>query len=224
MKSKVILLDLIEHLSAYETDCVQNGLELNTSDFIGYVNSKYKLQSAKRDELSGGVEDWRPEELPEDKPLTDISILVVLLFRYAKGYIKKALKNSEIKTADEFSFLITLLTYESMSKMELINLQIMEKTSGNEIINRLIKYGFVEQDKDTVDKRSVRIKITPSGRAEIIGVLPQMQLVSQIVVGNLKEEEKNSLAFILRKLDHYHNDIFHNSKDCELNELLKKRV
>jgi DNA-binding MarR family transcriptional regulator len=220
MKSKHILIELIEHLSSYETECDQNGEKLNTTDFIQYLNSHQNPQKLKVDELSGGIEDWRSEEMIENMPVTDISILVVLLFRYAKGYIKKALKESEIKTADEFSFLITLMTYESMSKMELINKQIMEKTSGNEIINRLIKFGYIEQTKDHMDKRSVRIKITPKGRFEILSVLPQMQLVSKIVVGNLSEKEKNTLAFILRKLDHYHNDIFQNNKDCDLSEIL----
>ena len=220
MKSKKILIETIEYLAEYETICEQNGLILNTNNFVGYLKSKFEQQSNKRDELSGGGEDWGQESSIENKSVTDISILIVLLFRYAKGYIRKALKESEIKTADEFSFLITLMTYESMSKMELINKQIMEKTSGNEIINRLIKSGFIEQQRDTVDKRSVRIKITPFGRKEIIKILPQMQLVSNIVVGNLKDDEKNTLAFILNKLEHFHNDIFLNNKDCDLNDIL----
>ncbi|HRZ96748.1 MAG TPA: MarR family winged helix-turn-helix transcriptional regulator [Paludibacter sp.] len=220
MKTKEILIELLELLETYESENSGLGNPLNTTDFIEYLNSHQNPQKLKVDELSGGIEDWRSEEMTENMPVTDISILVVLLFRYAKGYIKKALKASQIKTADEFSFLITLLTYESMTKMELINMQIMEKTSGNEIINRLIKFDFIEQTKDQTDKRSVRIKITPKGRYEILSVLPQMQLVSKIVVGNLKEKEKNTLAFILRKLDHYHNDIFQNNKDCDLSEIL----
>lgn len=220
MKSKIILLELIEHLSAYETECEKNGLELSTQNFVNYINSKNKEKKSKIDSISGGIQNWRPDFLPDNKSLTDISILIVLLFRYAKGYIRKAMKNSEIKTADEFSFLITLLTYESLTKIELINTQIMEKTSGMEIINRLINTGFIEQSRDENDKRSMRIKITPKGKSEIINVLPQMQTVSKIVVGNLNEDEKNYLNYLLTKLDHYHNNIFQNKRDCELNEIL----
>ena len=152
---------------------------------------------------------------------TDISILIVLLFRYAKGYIKKALKNSPIKTADEFSFLMTLMTYDHLSKSELITKQVMEKTSGTEIINRLIKLGLIEQFADEADKRSVRIKMTMTGRTEIYKILPQMGVVSQIVTGNLNDSEKTMLAYMLRKLEHFHNDIFMNKKDNELEELVK---
>jgi DNA-binding MarR family transcriptional regulator len=220
MKSKIILVDLIEHLSAYEIECDKLGLEMSTHNFINYVSTKSTDNSSKIDAISGGVDDWRPESMPENKAVTDISILVVLLFRYAKGYMRKALKNSNIKTADEFSFLITLLTYKSLTKIELINLQIMEKTSGIEIINRLISSGFIEQRKDDTDKRSMRISITQKGRFEVISILPQMQTVSQIVVGNLNEDEKKQLNYLLTKLDHFHNNIFQNKRDCELNEIL----
>ena len=193
---------------------------MNTTDFLGFINSHHKFDSVKQSEISGKNEDWREMQAGDNGSNTDISILLVMMFRYAKGYIKKALKDSKIKTADDFSFMITLLTYDSMTKMELINLQVMEKTSGTEIINRLIKLGLVEQSQDEKDKRSVRIKLTDAGKKEIYSILPQMRLVSQIVTGNLSENEINTLAYTLRKLDHFHNDIFNNQKDKQLEELL----
>jgi DNA-binding MarR family transcriptional regulator len=77
----------------------------------------------------------------------------------------------------------------------------------------------VEQYNDEVDKRSVRVKITLLGRMELVKVLPNMNTVSKIVAGNLNETEKFMLAYMLRKLEHYHNDIFLNKKDAELVEL-----
>jgi len=112
------------------------------------------------------------------------------------------------------------MAYQSLSKTELIVKQVMEKTSGTEIINRLLKLGLVEQYNDDIDKRSVRVKITLTGRMELVKVLPQMNNVSKVVVGNLNETEKGMLAYMLRKLEHYHNDIFLNKKDAELIELM----
>lgn len=218
MKTKEILIELIEYLSIYESENENSGRNLNMTDFLGFMNSQYTTENIKAVELRGEVNnndfsDTRGSE-------TDISILIVLMFRYAKGYIKKALKDSPIKTADEFSFLITLLTYESLSKSELIQKQVMEKTSGTEIINRLLKMGLITQFSDETDKRSVRVRITHIGRMELLKILPQMQTVSQIVTGNLTETEKTMLAYMLRKLEHYHNDIFLNRKDTELEELI----
>ena len=218
MKTKTILIELIDFLDEFEREREEVGVETNMSDFLGFLNSKYKSENVKTRQLSGDYEGYKYEE--KNGPATDISILIVLMFRYAKGYIKKALRDSAIKTADEFSFLMTLMTYDSLSKSELIQKQVMEKTSGTEIINRMIKMGLIESFNDETDKRSVRVKMTPAGRMEIIKILPEMQKVSKIVTGNLSETEKSTMAYMLRKLEHYHNDIFTNKKDSELEELI----
>ena len=218
MKTKKILIELIELLDEFESEREVVGQEMNMSDFLGFLNSKNRSENIKTKQLKGDYAGYKYEET--DGPVTDISILIVLMFRYAKGYIKKALRDSAIKTADEFSFLMTLMTYESLSKSELIQKQVMEKTSGTEIINRMIKMGLIESFNDETDKRSVRVKMTVAGRMEIIKILPEMQKVSKIVTGNLNETEKNTMAYMLRKLEHYHNDIFMNKKDSELEELI----
>lgn len=218
MKTKNILIQLIEFLSEYENESTQTGAEVNMTDFIGFLNSNYQSENVKSNQIRG--QEQTPEFTNQDGPATDISILIVLLFRYAKGYIKKALKDSMIKTADEFSFLITLMTYKSLSKTELIQKQVMEKTSGTEIINRLVKLGLITQVADKEDKRSIRVSITPLGRVELLKILPHMQTVSQIVTGNLSETEKSMLAYMLRKLEAFHNDIFLNKKEAELTDLV----
>lgn len=220
MKSKDLLIELVAYVDQYEQEAtaLNPDAQLNMSDFVGFMNSHHEAGNIKTETLRGNNPDYQPA--PQRGPATDISILVVLLFRYAKGYIKKALKDSKIKTADEFSFLITLMTYDSLSKTELIQKQVMEKTSGTEIINRLLKLNLMEQFDDETDRRSVRVKITPIGRQELFAILPHMQTVSQIVTGNLSETEKSTLAYMLRKLENFHNDIFMNRKDSELEDLI----
>lgn len=218
MKTKDILIEVIHNLHDYEIESLDSNVELNMTDFIGYLNSHHQAINIKAKGIGGDMENQNI--LQQDNSNTDISILIVLMFRYAKSYIRKALKNSMIKSADEFSFLITLITHESLTKTELIHKQVMEKTSGTEIINRLLKLGLISQFNDDEDKRSVRIKITELGREQLYLTLPQMRLVSQIVTGNLTEEEKLTLAYMLRKLDSFHNDIYKSKKDLELTELL----
>lgn len=218
MKTKNVLYELIEFLDQFEQEVEESNVEITMTDFLGFLNSKYKSKNVKTQQLRGDYQGYKYEE--KNGPSTDISILIVLMFRYAKGYIKKALRDSAIKSADEFSFLMTLMTYDSLSKSELIHKQVMEKTSGTEIINRMIKMGLVESFNDEADKRSVRVKMTALGRIEIIKILPEMQKVSKIVTGNLNETEKSAMAYMLRKLEHYHNDIFTNKKDSELEELI----
>ena len=222
MKTKNILIEIIDQLEKYENACIANNSEISTSDFLEflYLQDQLSENNSKRQALSGGHDDWRLDTSTKAEMNTDISILVVLLYRYAKGYIKKALASSNLKNGDDFSFLITLMTHESLTKIELTKLLVMEKTSGNEIINRLVNHGFIEQMPDKDDRRSIRIRITDFGRSEVIKILPEMQLVSRIVTGNLNQNEIRTLSYLLRKLDDYHNDIFLNKKEFGLKEVL----
>lgn len=216
MKTKEILIEIINKLEEFEAESSSMGFEPTTADFISFMSLQHNTRGLKVESIDGGNFDWNESNPDRNPSVTDISILVTLMFRYAKMYIKKALKDSTIRTIDEFSFLITLLTHESLTKQEAINLQVMEKTSGIEILNRLIKMGFIEQYQDKLDKRSTRIKITNTGKYTLLAIMPQMQLVSEIVVGNLNESERSQLAFLLRKLDNYHNDIYINRKEEDL--------
>lgn len=216
MKTKDILIEMIELLFEYEQQTADD--KCNMSDFVGFLNARHTSVDVKAKSLRDAGNN--PMRTNAPGPNTDISILIVLMFRYAKSYIKKALADSEIKTADEFSFLITLINHSTLSKTELINTQVMEKTSGMEIIKRLVKLGLMEELQDENDKRSIRVALTQSGRAALFQILPQMQMVSKIVVGNLDETEKNTLAYLLRKLELHHNDIYFNHKDSTLDDLI----
>ncbi|MCK7530192.1 MAG: winged helix DNA-binding protein [Marinilabiliales bacterium] len=173
-------------------------------------------------EISGENKGWFKDEYRNTT--SDISILIVLMNHYAKWYIKKVLRDSHLQTPDEFSFLITLMTYDSLSKSELITKQVMEKTSGSEVIRRLIKRGLIVESADENDKRSIRVSITKSGREEILKILPLMSKVTKIVVGNLSAEEINTLSYLLKKLDYFHNDIYINKRGQTFSEILSETI
>jgi DNA-binding MarR family transcriptional regulator len=217
MKKSEILTTLINHFFSFDAE-KGNQEEYSFDEFIGYLNAKSGGRDLEIREISGDNDAWLKDEYRDSA--REISILIVLMNRYAKWYIKKVLKDSRLRTADEFSFLITLMTYESLSKSELITKQVMEKTSGSEIISRLNKRGMIVESADDNDKRSIRVSITKSGREEILRVLPLMGKVTKIVAGNLSNEEVNTLSYLLKKLDYFHNDIYNNKKGFSISDIL----
>lgn len=217
MRKNEILTALINHFFSFDAEKGSQE-EYSFDEFIGYLNAKSDRQELEIRKLSGGKKEsfkYEPKSATRD-----ISILLVLMNRYAKWYIKKVLKDSLLQTPDEFSFLITLMTYDSLHKSELITKQIMEKTSGTEIINRLVKRGMISETADQNDKRSIRVSITDTGRKEILRILPQMTKVTEIVVGNLSNEEINTLSYLLKKLDYFHNNIYLNKKGQPMSDIL----
>jgi DNA-binding MarR family transcriptional regulator len=217
MKKSEILTTLITHFFSFDAE-MGNNEEYALDEFIGYLNAKSGGQELAMREISGENKGWFKDEY--HNTTSDVSILIVLMSHYAKWYIKKVLRDSHLQTPDEFSFLITLMTYESLSKSELITKQVMEKTSGSEVIRRLIKRGLLVESADKNDKRSVRVSITKSGKEEILRILPLMSKVTRIITGNLSAEEINTLSYLLKKLDHFHNDIFINKREHSLSDIL----
>lgn len=218
MKKSEILTTLINQFFSFDAE-KGNHEEYSMDEFIGYLNAKSGSPELAMREISGENKGWFKDEYRNTT--SDISILIVLMNHYAKWYIKKVLRESHLQTPDEFSFLITLMTYDSLSKSELITKQVMEKTSGSEVIRRLIKRGLIVESADDNDKRSIRVSITKFGREEILKILPLMSKVAKIVVGNLSSEEINTLSYLLKKLDYFHNEIYLNKRDQSLSDILK---
>jgi hypothetical protein len=70
--------------------------------------------------------------------------------------------------------------------------------------------------------REVLESISKSGRDEILRILLQINKVTEIEVGNLSVEEINTLSYLLKKLDYFHNDIYINKRGEELGEILSE--
>lgn len=213
-----VLRQVLEKFDAYEQELSDN--ELSLAGFSAYLSGGASSRAIR---VMGG--DREPEITQRgNNPETSIAILVAHMYRYAKLYGKKALQNTPLRSIDDFSYLIVLITFESLTKKELIQKNVHEKTTGIEIINRLLKMGLVKQTDNETDKRSRRITITPEGKAAIYGALGNLGKVSRIVSGNLTGEEKKTLTDILVKLDHFHHDIYTCEKELDLDKIIRKRL
>jgi len=201
---------------------------MDMDEFLGFVVSKRKTDFTITEKKDFKIRELAGKEHKEinnsgNQRESELAVLFSLMFKYAKQYIKKGLYMSELQTADEFSFLIVLLTYPSLTKMELIQKNVMEKTSGMEVIKRLQRYEMIEQFDDEIDKRSKRVKITEKGKVEVFRLLPEMSKISSIISGNLTDSEKLTLSYLLKKLDHFHNDIYLNEKGLSIEELVNHK-
>ena len=154
----------------------------------------------------------------------EFSTLLTGLFRFAKHYLKKTFRGTSFKTIDEFGFLATLLREESLLKNELINHHHLEISSGSEILKRLIKNKLIAEYQDENDKRGKRIKITETGRKEIIASFDEMYKVSKIIRGNISSEELSQALVVLNKLTYFHNDIWIDDKNSDLNGIYEKYI
>ena len=149
-----------------------------------------------------------------------ISTLLVHLNRFAKNYSKSAIYESEFSTQEEFIYLINLKAFGEMSKIQLIKKNIHDKPIGMQVIRRIIDQGWASQINSNIDKRSKIIAITQKGEKILEQQMDKIRSATQIVSGNLTQNEKFELIRLLNKLNEFHSPIFHQNFSQE--ELLQK--
>lgn len=216
MNSIGLLKIIIEKLEQYEqyADDKEN-LSLNA--FFKFVSPQADLESLKNTfvaQKSFPVGDRA--SFIENNIERVIAQHILFLYRYIKFYAKLAFTETTIKSIEEFSMLITVMQFQSISKTDLIKRNVIEKSSGIEIINRLIKNGMLSQQDNPNDQRSQLISLTDTGKFELFKTFEKMNTLGKISTGELTYPEKEQLAVMLKKLDHFH---FENYTHKERNTL-----
>lgn len=210
-----LLKQLLEQVEVYEKDKNAPDADLNLNDFADWLSIKTRPKPSIAPIIFDG-----------DKTLTtdnaELGQLVSLLYRYVKMYAKQAMENSPLNNVDEFSYLIVSMVHGEMSKTELISHNAHEKTTGMEMIKRLTKLGFLEQNAAPNDGRSQLVRISDHGRQVLFPLLTEMRKVSMIANGNLTETELATLIGLLKKLETFHKDILNHEKVVDLDGILDK--
>jgi DNA-binding MarR family transcriptional regulator len=216
--------DLIHQLIGLveEFERETGGGAFSVQEFAGFLlkQIEHDQQQATAMDVRFGAEAAEAQQMAFQVD-NAIARLVIYMSRYAKSYIKKALDGTPLQSGEDFTCLAILLTHQSLTKTELINRNIQEKTSGTEVIRRLLAAGLVTQWDDPEDRRGKRVAITDDGRALLYRVFSDMNHVGKIVTGKLSLAEKLTLQYLLQKLEDYHYPI-HEQKIINDNEDLVK--
>lgn len=206
--------DLILKIELYEME--GHNASTGIVDFANWLKEHTVNNQSKPEprNLNGEIAYNENPNQYESKEV-EITRLVVFMNRYAKNYIKQALEGCEIQTSDEFAYLASLITRNGMGKSELIQLNIQEKTTGMEILKRLLTMNLIFQYDNPIDKRSKCVAITDKGKSVFFATVGKMMQVSKVIGGDLNENEKITLLHSLRKLDQFHHEIYTDGKQKE---------
>jgi len=181
------------------------------SEFSAWLSEEYTHQEVNL-----------PFLFPGESVESAASKYIIYLYRYAKGYGKKLLKDTPLSSIDDVPYLLMLLFSGPSTKMELIQANVHEKTTGMEILNRLLRLGLVEQHFNLDDKRSRKLSISPEGQKLMQQLMKGMDSLSAIVSGNLASNERTSLLKILHKLNDFHHHVHQDAREKSLSEIEKE--
>jgi MarR family transcriptional regulator, lower aerobic nicotinate degradation pathway regulator len=91
-----------------------------------------------------------------------------------------------------------------MTKIQLIEENIHEKSTGMEILKRLLKLELIQQADNEEDRRSKWVFISEKGATAMAAIQQQMYALTTTISGNLNATELQQLNQLLQKLDLFH--------------------
>ena len=202
MKTYSNIKKLIDWAEKFDNQ-LQEGEQWDDKNFVSWLDNE--VNTAKNAD----------SVLPK-KPKPSLAMAVYFMYKYALFYSRKIFKKSPIYSLDDFSFLASLLPDKKLKKAEVIRKNIAEKSSGNEVLKRLLKQKLIQETNNPDDKRSKLLEITLEGLNEINAVRTQMYKMGELVDGDLSEQEKTTMLSILSKLHNFHKPLFETNDELYL--------
>lgn len=181
-------------------------------DFANWIQLENQMHSTPKEPLKFG--NW------QSSIEVGISKLLVHLYRYARIHIRHSMSDFPELVSEDFTYLYSLVRYGNMTKIQLIEKNIHEKSTGQEIIKRLIKNNLLAEEIDPKDKRCKLLTLTKKGSRAYMNSYQVTSNVAKVITGPLTSSEKQTLFHLLKKLDRFHNPIFLNRENKTLSQLL----
>ncbi len=151
-----------------------------------------------------------------------IGLLIGRLQRFARHYFKKALQNRI--SLDEFGFLMAVYQLEHPRKSDVINMNLLEPTTGTEILRRLIREGWLTQRPCTTDKRAKILSMTPAGHRMLAETLEEVVKVGDLLTGDLSIAQKQELLRILMHLNEFHEYLYAEHRDTPIETIIAENT
>ncbi len=141
--------------------------------------------------------------------------------RFIDFYIKKAFEDLEISSRQEFQFLITIKEMKKPRKTDVIYFNLVEISTGVEILNRLQRNKMIRDFSDKQDKRIKRIQLTPKGEKLVAAALQKFDSLDQLTHSFGQDETWKSMIAPLIQFNDYHNEVYHKYRNLPFKELME---
>jgi DNA-binding MarR family transcriptional regulator len=147
--------------------------------------------------------------------------------RYHDFYIRKALQELNINSRLEFLFLQSVNILDKAKKTDLINMHLLEYTTGMDTISRLIKNEILYESQDANDKRAKLLSLTEKGVSILNQAEKRINEENDMFFAAINENKWKKALPVIEEIDNFHNSIYskHNNKPfteiCNLMDSLK---
>ena len=116
-------------------------------------------------------------------------------------YAKIALEGTGLTQMEEFGLLIAIQQLENPKKSEVISANLLETSSGTDMLQRLITKGLIAEADDPNDKRSKNLTLTKTGSKTLSKAKGFAAMLAKMITYEMKEEDKLLCIQLLKNLE-----------------------
>jgi len=177
----------------------------------------HKRESENKDALTlGGV-----------VPMQTDGQLMKLIGRIHKlhvFYASAAFEETPINQLEEFGCLVTIKQRVNPKKSEVIYSNLMELSSGTDMLNRLRKKGLIKEFDDKEDKRSKRLSLTPAGEKTITTCIVRVLRLAKMMLTDMSEDDKRLCIQLLKQVEIKFSALMQKHKGETFDDIYKELV
>lgn len=134
------------------------------------------------------------------KDETLIGMMLIALSNLTRNRVNKIINDSPFSTIMDYQFLLVLEQHGKMKKSELISANYMEMSSGIEVIKRLLKQNWIQEELNLNDRRSKLVGISKEGNDILDIYQTKVNQLYNSFSTNLNSEQTNSILHNLELL------------------------
>ncbi|SHH65562.1 DNA-binding transcriptional regulator, MarR family [Chryseolinea serpens] len=166
--------------------------------------------------------------VPEGQMQPDLNgSLVRLIGRIAKFhsvYTSKAFQGTALDQIEEFGMLVTIFNQKEPIKSEVIFGNILELSSGTNMLIRLMKRGLISEYADKEDKRVKRLRLTAKGEKTLKHAKQLLLKAVAMLVQDLSDDDKQLCLQLLRPIDARFSAIVQKQKTKTFEEIYAENM
>lgn len=148
-----------------------------------------------------------------------LMILIRKIGKFHILYSNKALEGTSLDQIEEFGILVIIFNKKNPMKSEVIFDNLLELSSGTNMLIRLKKRGLITEYADKEDKRVKRLKLTAKGEETLTKAKVLVNKVAGMIVGGLSEEDKQLCRQLLEPINARFTGIVQKQKNKTFEEI-----
>lgn len=153
-----------------------------------------------------------------------LMILIRRIGKYHMVYSNKALEGTGLQQIEEFGILVTIYNQVNPIKSEAIYNNIIELSSGTNMLNRLKKRGLINEQSDKEDKRIKRLKLTAKGEETLDKAKVRVSQVAKLMVNVMTDEDKQLCMHLLTPVNEKFAGTFQKIKTKTFDEVFNEMM